>query len=346
LTIKNYVDTKEFAPLAANFGITFFEGNNRFAKGIYMDPPGLNIDQDFTGQAIASFIADRPLKKSETSSFWMHEAWNVITIKPAHFVKLLGLKLAYYWNRAEIPNAESYDYAKNYSPFYSFPLVGFSIAGIFGLIGIAFAWKKHWKRTIVLQLFVFTHMVSIIMFFITARYRISIIPVLLIFASMAITYGFVLLRKKENKKLLAYAIIAICASFIVLFPWKALNNNKFLASTYNNLGLFYSANNNNVLARQFYEKALCVCPTFWKTYNSLGNFYVENGEKEKALSYYLQGLKVGLPQDSCAMIIHISLGTFFLKNGNIDEAKMHYALALPYAPYSLMLRQLSNELKL
>jgi tetratricopeptide (TPR) repeat protein len=275
----------------------------------------------------------------------MHEAWNEIKIKPAYFVKLLGLKLAYYWNRAEIPNAESYDYAKNYSPFYSFPLVGFSIAGIFGLIGIALAWKKHWKRTIVLQLFVCAHMVSIIMFFITARYRISIIPVLLIFASMAITYGFVLLGKKENKNLLAYAIIAICASFIVLFPWKPLNDNKFLASTYNNLGLFYSANNNNALARQFYEKALIICPTFWKTYNSLGNFYVEHGEKEKALSYYLKGLIVGLPQDSCAMIIHISLGTFFLKNGNIDEAKMHYAMALPYAPYSLMLRQLSNELK-
>jgi 4-amino-4-deoxy-L-arabinose transferase-like glycosyltransferase len=346
LAIRNYVNSQEFIPLASNYGITFFEGNNRLAKGVYMDPPGLNIDQDFTGQAIASFIAARPLKKSEVSNFWMCEAWQEIKKNPVHFVKLLGLKLAYYWNRAEIPNAESYSYAKNYNSFLSIPLIGFSVAGIFGLIGIAFALKERWKSTRILQLFVFSHMLSVAIFFNAARYRISVIPALLVFASMAITYGFVLLRKKEIKKLLAYAMIAICASFIVLLPWKALDNNVFLATAYNNLGLFYSANNNKVKARQFYEKALNVYPAYWKPYNNLGNLCVDNNEKEKALKYYLQGLKAGLLNDSSAMIIHISIGNLFLKEGNIIEAKNHYAQALPYAPYSIMLRQLARELNI
>jgi 4-amino-4-deoxy-L-arabinose transferase-like glycosyltransferase len=345
LTIRNSIVGKDFVPLAANYGITFYEGNNRFAKGKYMDPPGLNIDQDFTGEKIASFIAKRPLKPSEVSRFWMGEAWKEIKQAPFHFAGLLGLKTAYYWNRAEIPNAESYSFAKRYAIFYSIPLIGFPIAGIFGLLGIALALRQRRKSAAVLLFFVAAHMVSVAMFFIAARYRISVVPVLLIFASMAIVYAVDLIRKKQNKKLALYGITAGCAALFVFFPWQGLSNKNFLASTYNNIGLFYSANNNFTAARQYYESAMRECPDFWKPYNNLGNLYLARNEKEKALSCYLQGLQKGFPDDSCAMFIHMSLGTYYLKEGNIEEARKHYAQASPYVPYSLMMRQLSNELK-
>jgi len=196
-------------------------------------------------------------------------------------------------------------------------------------------------------LFVAAHMVSVAMFFIAARYRISVVPVLLIFASMAIIYAVDSFRKKQNKKLALYCIVAGCAALFVYFPWQGVSNKNFLAYTYNNMGLFYSANNNVAAARQYYESAMHECPGFWKPYNNLGNLYLACGEKEKALSCYLQGLQKGLPRDSSAMFIHMSLGTYYLKEeGNIEEARKHYAQASPYVPYSLMMRQLRNELKL
>jgi 4-amino-4-deoxy-L-arabinose transferase-like glycosyltransferase len=346
LTIRNFIVGRDFVPLAANYGITFYEGNNRFAKGIYMDPPGLNLDQDFTGEKIASFITKRPLKPSEVSRFWMGEAWKDIKQAPFRFVWLLGLKTAYYWNMAEIPNAESYTFAKKHTPFYSIPLIGFPIAGIFGLLGIALAWRRRRKSAAVLLLFVAAHMVSVAMFFIAARYRISVVPVLLIFASMAIVYAVDLFRKKQNKKLAMSGVAAGCAALFVFFPWQGISNQNIIASTYNNMGLFYSANNNVDVARKYYESTIHECPGFWKPYNNLGNLYLARGEKEKALSCYLQGLQKGVPYDSCAMFIHMSLGTYYLKEGNIEEARKHYAQASPYVPYSLMMRQLSNELKL
>jgi tetratricopeptide (TPR) repeat protein len=100
-------------------------------------------------------------------------------------------------------------------------------------------------------------------------------------------------------------------------------------------------------AQQYFESAIHESPGYWKPYNNLGNLCLARGEKEKALSWYLQGLQKALPHDSSAMFIHMSLGTYYLKEeGNIEEARKHYALALPYVPYSLMMRQLRDELKL
>jgi 4-amino-4-deoxy-L-arabinose transferase-like glycosyltransferase len=345
LTIRNFMAGNDFAPLAANYGITFYEGNNKFAKGVYMDPPGLNLDKDFTGDKIASFITNRQLKPSEVSRFWIGEAWKEISQQPFRFIRLIGLKAAYYWNRAEIPNTESYSFAKNYSPFYSIPLIGFSIAGIFGLLGIALALRRRGKGFTVLLLFVAAHMTSVVMFFISARYRISVVPVLLIFASMAIVYFFDLLSAKQTKKLVMYGVAVFCAAAVVLFPWKTLNNKIFLASAYNNLGLFYAANKNIDLAQQHYESAISECPRFWKPYNNLGNLYLASGDKEKALSCYYRGLQKGLSEDSSAMFIHTSLGIYYLKSGNADSAKNHFEQAMPYVPYSITMRQLKQELQ-
>jgi 4-amino-4-deoxy-L-arabinose transferase-like glycosyltransferase len=345
ITIRNGIIGHDFVPLAANYGITFFEGNNRFAKGIYMDPPGLDLDQDFTGAKIAEHIAGRPLKPSEVSRFWMRESWNDIHQSPLHYICLFGLKTAYYWNRAEIPNAESYTFAKNYSPFYSLPLIGYPIAGIFGLIGIALALMQRKKNASVLLLFIAAHMVSTIMFFMAARYRISVVPFLLIFASSALVYAFDLFQKKIYKKLAIYGLGAAGVALFVFFPWKNSNDRVSLASTYNNLGMFFYANGNRNSAQRYYESALREYPGFWRSYNNLGNLYLAIGDKNKAVAWYLQGLKKGLPDDSCAMAIHMNLGVCCLKDGKIEEAKKHFATAFPYVSYSLKMRQIREELR-
>jgi 4-amino-4-deoxy-L-arabinose transferase-like glycosyltransferase len=345
LTIRNYSHGKEFVPLAANFGITFYEGNNRFSKGMYMDPPGLNINQDFTGEKIAAYLAGRPLKPSEVSRFWTGEAWRDIKGDPMLFVKLLGLKAAYYCNAAEIPNAESYAYASTYASFYSIPLFGFPIAGIFGAIGIAFALQKRRKGHATLLLFMAAHAVSVVMFFVTARYRISVVPIVLIFASMAIVRIYDLYKEKRSGMLAILGLAGIGAGLGVFFPWPRLDGHRFLASTHTNLGFYFAQNQNADAARQYYETAIKECPVFWKSYNNLGNLYSAEGEKENALKCYFQGLKKGLPDDSCAMFIHMSLGVFYLKEGTIDEARKNFAIASPFVPYSLMVRQVGKELK-
>ena len=166
-----------------------------------------------------------------------------------------------------------------------------------------------------------------------------------IFASVALIYAFNLFQKKLQKKLVIYGISAAGAALFVFFPWKNINDKAFIASTYNNLGLFFYANNNSNSARQYYESAIREYPGFWKPYNNLGNLYLASGDKNKAISWYIQGLKKGLPDDSCAMAIHMNIGACCLKDGNIEEAKKHFATALPFVSYSLKMRQIRNELK-
>jgi hypothetical protein len=383
ITLRNFIIGKDFVPLAANYGITFYEGNNRLAKGIYMDPPGLDLDEDFTGAKIAEELAGKPLKPSEVSRFWMRESWKDIQRNPLHYIGLFAQKTAFYWNRSEVPNAESYSLAKKYSPFYSIPLAGFPVAGIFGLLGMALALKaigsgnatqpppfaggrlQDWlfKKALgrrsagcmpraahtgawVLLLFILCHMVSTAMFFMAARYRISAVPVLLVFASSALIRMPDLFQKKTAGKAALYAAGAISAALLVFFPWETIGDKASRASAQNNLGLFFWANGNAVAARQYYESALRDYPGCWRAWANLANLHLAAGNRAGALAMYLSGLKNGLPADSGAMAIHMNIGTLFLKDGNTEQARWHFSLAFPYVSYSLTMRRLRDELKL
>jgi tetratricopeptide (TPR) repeat protein len=320
-----------------------------------MDPPGLDLNDDFTGAKIAEYITGRPLKPSAVSRFWMRESWKDIQRDPLRYIGLFGVKIAYYLNRAEIPNAESYLLAKNYSPFYSIPLVGFPIAGIFGLVGIALTIRRRTTGSTahgydngasLLLLFMLGHLISTAMFFIAARYRISAVPVLLVFASMALVRAFDDARKKSRKDMARFAAVAAIAAIVVFFPWKNINDRVSRASAFNNLGLFFRANGNVATARQCYDSAIRDYPGYWRAYANLANLSLAGGERENALSWYVEGLKNGLSDDSCAMAIHMNIGALLLKDGNTEEAKRHFALAYPYVSYSLTMRRIKDELKL
>jgi tetratricopeptide (TPR) repeat protein len=220
------------------------------------------------------------------------------------------------------------------------PLPGFPVAGIFGLVGMAVVLLRRRNEATILLLFVLGHMASVVMFFVSARYRISVIPVLLIFASVAVADLADLLRKKHYKKMGLYGIEVGVAALVVYFPWKGLDDKYLSALTDNNLGLFYAANNDANRALGHFESAIRTCPSFWKTYNNLGNLYLSAGSKENALALYEKGLRMGLPEDSSAMFLHMSLGIFYLKNGDTVRAKSHFRIAMPYVPYSIMIWQL------
>ena len=203
VTLRNYALEKDWTLISWNGGINFYIGNN----------PG--YDQ-YCGMAISSSIWDRvahtPLalglnRKSEIDSYFYHRALRDIGEGPFRYFKILAQKFYIFWDGQEISNNQDIYYFRRYSPLLKalvwkagigFP---FGVLAPLALIGIVLSFK-NWRKFLILYLFIFSYTFSVILFFNTARYRMPVIPFLILFAAYPIWWGVEKLRLKQIKPFL------------------------------------------------------------------------------------------------------------------------------------------------
>jgi tetratricopeptide (TPR) repeat protein len=342
VTLRNYVKGKDLVLVAANAGITFYEGNNPWATGQYMDPPGLDLGEDFNGGKIASYYEKRSLRPSEISNFWFRESWRFIKDNPFQYLKLLGKKLAYFWNRYEIPNAENIYFAKQYSEILRLPLLSFLLVGSLGLLGIMMALHKRVPHVLIILLFLFSHMTANVLFFITARYRLPVTPILIIFMAY-----FILSMKKEildkgSLWIFSWIGIGILVFTFVLFPWKGLNPKNDYASSYGNIGILFHLTGNPQKAIRYFQMSIEHDPTHVKSYNNIGGVYYAMGNREEAMKYW----KMGLERDPQSPLIHQNLGNMYKREGQSEKAKNTLKITAARMPYSIKIKEFEDEMGL
>ncbi|MGA1867851.1 MAG: tetratricopeptide repeat protein [bacterium] len=342
VTLRNALKGKDYVLIAANAGITFYEGNNPWATGMYMDPPGLDLAEDFNGGKIASYIEKRTLLPSEISKFWFTRSWRFIKNNPWAYFKLLGKKCAYFWNRYEIPNAENYYFAKQYSLILSLPLLSFFLIGPLGLLGIAIYFIKGKRKVDIVLLFLLSHMLGTVLFFITARYRLPVIPILVIFMSYAIFALIDTIKSKNNAHLALFALIGAIFFIFVIFPWRGINPKRDYASSYTNVGILFHLTGNLQKALRYYEMAIAHDPTFIKAYNNLGGAFYSLGREQEAMKQWQRGLS----HDPNSALIHMNLGNVYYTKGELHKAKKEYARAVKGMPYSIKMQKIKDELAL
>ncbi|MGA1843622.1 MAG: tetratricopeptide repeat protein [bacterium] len=340
VTLRNYIKGKDFVLIAANAGITFYEGNNPWATGQYMDPPGLDLAEDFNGEKIASYYEKRTLRPSEISKFWFNESGRFIKERPVAYINLLVRKLLYFWNRYEIPNAENIYFARQYSRVLQIPLFSFLFVGSLGLVGIMMAITKKIFNAFVVILFVFAHMIATVMFFVTSRYRLPITPFLIIFMVYAVFMLVDYCKEKDYSHGFIWVSIAIFAFCIVSFPWEGLNPSHDYASSYGNIGILFHRTGNPYKAIRYFEMAIEYDPSYIKSYNNIGGLQYLIGNREKAHEYWERGLEL----DPNFPLIHQNLGNMYLEQGEIKKAIESFSIAAGRLPYSIKLKELQGKL--
>jgi len=185
VTIHNFAVSRDFVPVTSNAGINFFIGNSERATGIFDPPPGTDFITDATTRSYVERLMGRDMSPSEVSGYWFDKAFTFIRANPGAELKLLARKTIMFFNAFEIPQIESYDLTRGkFQIFKLFPVNFFFIGGL-GLLGMLFSFRC-WRRYFLLYGFVFAYAFSIIIFFVTARYRVQIAPVIALFAGFAL----------------------------------------------------------------------------------------------------------------------------------------------------------------
>ncbi|OQB20775.1 MAG: photosystem I assembly protein Ycf3 [candidate division BRC1 bacterium ADurb.Bin183] len=321
--LHNYLAERDFILITSNGGFNFFIGNNEQADGRFVMPPRVNMEQDPSGLRIAEADLNRAsLKSSEVSRYWKNRAMAFIKAHPARFMKLLFMKIYYFWGHAEIAQIYSLQQMKGIMPILNFPLAGFWLIGPLSLLSLGMlAWnrEKFWG---VFLLFAMSYMLSLIPFFMTARYRIPIIPVLCLLAAGSVESLMRWFRQRRWKEAGSFAV-----GFAAL--WLLLNNTGVLlekeegAQFHNALGLIYKSEGkiNDALAQ--YEKSLQSKKTPYALAN-LGNLYYDEKKLAEAANQYSEALK--MEPDNARILFN--RGQCYLALGLLREAQKDFEQAL------------------
>jgi tetratricopeptide (TPR) repeat protein len=225
ITLRNYAVSHDFVLVSSNAGVNFYIGNNEHAEGIYALPPGSGLDNAklylSSRDAAEAATGRQNLKPSEVSAYWTSRALDFYRDHPGRAASLLWRKFRLFWNHYEIPNHHNkYFVTIHYASFLKAMLIGFKLVAPLAVMGIVIAIMTLASSAVVrLYLgFVFVYMSSLIPFFITARYRLPVVPFLVVFAVLGLWKLGDLLQKKRWRQAGIGAGAAVVAAVFVFWP--------------------------------------------------------------------------------------------------------------------------------
>ena len=391
VTIRNYAVGGEFVPIATNLGVSSRVANNELTDATTHVIPGLgDIGTPYDWPRIVRHLErrlGRKLSHSGASSYLTGEALRFMRERPGKFFRLLGRKALLFWGPSEIRNIKEIHFARLHSPVLrnipaNFPfVVSLSVIGVFLLFldiragsgSGEFINRGRFEVAVLLALFIGTYFFSMLPFAAAARYRVPIIPFLLLFGA----YG--LKRMGEFGVRREWLRMAFClgvgAVFYILVSKNYAGHHPSPEKWHYDLALAYTDQEDWYHAVREYEEAVELKPDFVRAYNNLGNIYTLLGDYEKAVGYYnrviqlrpdlAQGysnlgnalyrqgmldkaisyLKKALMIRPDLVEAHNNLGVVLLRRGRTEEAIGHYREALVYKPADVTARvNLSNAL--
>jgi len=310
--IVNIAVGKDTVLLAWNGGINFYLGNNPEANGWSATSPDIDATW-WGGYKDAIIIAEREvgqrLMPSQVSNYWFRRGLNYIFSKPLDWAALMLKKIYLFFNVFEISNNQSIAAFREFSPLLRIPLLSFGVVTALAIWG--FITSPRRKHVMLMFFFLLVYTFSIVIFFVPARYRMPLVPFLLIFASYTI---FWIIQKFKERKLRQVVLSTIAIIAMTMFVNTDLYGTHIVdySVIHESFGnRFFEAGNYSKAIEEF-KKALTYNPKNTDAINALGNTYMMVGRYTDAIRIFRESLNIERTLDAlCKLgIINSQLGRF------------------------------------
>jgi len=210
VTLRNRTVGGEWVLVSYNAGVNFFVGNNpHYDETVNTRPGRAWVELVNTPEREAGITS-----RVGNSRFFFSKSWEFISGDPVGYLKLILRKLYLFWRGDEIQrNLDPY-YARTYSSMLGILLWKHGLAFPFGivaplsLLGLGYFLTSPSRQTpagSLVVLFTATYVLSVVLFFVAGRYRLPVVPCLLLFA----TYGVINLLQQRGKPLVISAAILL-----------------------------------------------------------------------------------------------------------------------------------------
>jgi 4-amino-4-deoxy-L-arabinose transferase-like glycosyltransferase/TolA-binding protein len=343
--IRNYQVGRAVVPIAASGGVNFYIGNNPQSDGSTAIVPGTRADWwggYYDAIAIAETAEGRKLKLNEVSDYFFRRGMAWIQARPDAAAEHFLYKFKIFWSGPERANNKFIYFFWNLAGMKYVPLPGFWLIAPLAILGGILQWRRRRKLS-ALYLFVLLYMAGVVAFFVNARFRLPVMPVLIVFAAYAVHYLILTFRQKDFRAIRAAIILAV-AILLVNIDYMAFAQVRAYSTAFSHctLGNTYMKTGHRETALNHYERA-------WQlneenpteafeliardiTYN-MGLLYWERGLCSRAISALK---KVGMSYDGTADIYTLNaldwLGECYLKKSQPTEARDVYKEFMRLAP--------------
>ncbi len=222
ITARNFGASGEWIAVTSQGGQNFYIGNNPAARGYYTDLPFVRPDPRFEQgdfRREGERRAGGTLTYRALSSFWYGEGMRWIRENPADAWQLLQWKLLHLGNDQEIPDNEHFGYMRARFPALRLAPLTFGWLFPFALLGMI-AGRGALRERGLLYAGVFVQALSLVGFYVFARYRLAIMPFLIPFAAhgMMVLAGVIGWRNTEYPRRM-FAQIAVALLLGLGFAW-------------------------------------------------------------------------------------------------------------------------------
>jgi tetratricopeptide (TPR) repeat protein len=329
VAIRNRVAGGEFLLTTAQFGPNFYIGNHAGADGTYQAlviGHGSATDEREDATRLAEQAAGRRLSAGAVSEYWTGRAFDYIRSQPLAWVGLTARKIALTLNAAETADSESQQVYAEHSWLLRV-LEPFDFGVLFGLAGIgAVLTAASWRRLWCLYALAGVYVLSVSAFYVFARYRFPLAPILMLIA----TGGLLQLGEawRSNRPRMLAALAAGTAT--VAFAHLPLDNPRAaLATNYHDIAAALAKDPARFAdALDYYRRALDVDPGFPAAHFGLATLLTRLDRPVEAIPHYLSAVQAW-PDYAEA---HYNYGLALSDAGTPDQAEAEFAAASRLRP--------------
>lgn len=313
-------------------GINLYLGNHPGADGSSAVDP--EFGNDWTQAQIvdrAERLSGRALTDGEVSSYYSRQAIKFWLDHPKDTLKLTLRKFLLLLNAEEIGNNRLLKpYLKEIHPVFSLLLsFQFGLVLLFGLPGLIYGWRvSRFFRPIILMASL--HFLAVLPFFVNARYRFPVVPVLIIGTAWCVDYLWTLLHSnlRLKKKHIISLFIWILFAALVFLPVETLSQKEEHSIWYFHQGTAELRLEHWSEAIDWYRKTLYVDSLYRNAALNLGVCYLNLEQDDSAALYFRRELQNN-PSNAYALN---NLGILEEKRNNPLEAIRYYRKAYETDP--------------
>jgi tetratricopeptide (TPR) repeat protein len=292
VTLRNIIVGQDMVLIASQGGINFYIGNNRFADGATAALPEFGSTWQYSD---AEYLAKsetgrmgQNLRQSEVSSFYYRKGIDYILTQPLDWLGLMLRKLDYFWNGFEISNNQNLYFYRRFASVTAILPPLFYLISPLSIIGLALT-LRHQRKYWIIPLFVFTYMLTVIAFFVTSRFRLPVLPFLIILASMTFWRIVEIVREKDAWKIAKWGIVTLALVVLTTVDFFGISNESYAMSHF-----------------------------------SLGNVYLKKGLHDKALDEFATAIGMA----PCVPKAHLNRGVIFFSRNDFQGAEKEFNLEL------------------
>ncbi len=344
-TVRNLRVAGDLVGITSNAGINLFVGTHPDSDGTTPGVPELGEITGLTGwdsfdypkiAAAVERLEGRPMRDSEISRFFARRALEHARQRPWDVARLLAKKTALFWGPAEISNNKVLGIERQRSPSLR---LGPSFATVLALALLGTAWLILDARrpgaapaagrrevTVLLWLVVAVYFASFLPFFAAARFRVPLIPLLIVFAGAGLGHLWQALaaRRWRQLGLALAALLALRAGTGI--AWVPHEDDPALWHW--RQGLLWEQRGDTGRAVDAWRQALAADPAHTEARLALADALAGQNQLAEAVAEYRTTLE--LVPDS--LPAHNNLATALARQGDAAGAVEHWAAALELDP--------------